>query len=165
MKNFTYKDAIACLKRAENLNAAFKNFLKREVRRGEPAERFVKDFKDVILGREEGEVEAFLAKKLPQFTEYLVGLGGYAHSDFVRAQMERIIERYAERFNRSFTLAGEEITVTDEKTFNEIVGLVQGEVEGALVEHGFAGSDFMRNIVLASLFERPVLKRILAQMA
>lgn len=163
MINFTNTDAVRCLRRSENLNGAFKNFLKREVRKGDPAARFVKDLKEIMLAADDARAEGYLAKKLPQFTPYLLGIGGYAHADTLGHLKESIINVHADRFNATFSIDGEKLKVSDEATFKQITKAVLTEIDKTLREKGFEDSAFMQGIVLASVFEPLVLARVLQQ--
>ena len=61
MESFETGDVVRSFRASPNLNAAIKNFLKREVRRGDAGGRFVKDFKGAMLGRNDAQAERIAA--------------------------------------------------------------------------------------------------------
>lgn len=161
--SFTTDDIVESLKRSENLNAALKHFLKREVRRGDPAERFVKDLRDVFTAKDPSRALGFIEKKRPAFDSHLVAIGGYAHGEIVMGIANAIVEKYADRFNATYTVVGEDIEVKDTAGFDTIVGEAIALVTARLTEAGFGDSPFMQSVVLATVFDRPVLRYLLAE--
>jgi len=159
---FTTDDAITTLRQAENLNAALKHFLKREVRRGDPADRFVKDLKPLLLGADLTRAGGYLERKRPQFDPHLIGIGGYAHSDLVTAVAGQIVEKYADDFNATYQSNGSTITVSNQAKFDEIVGAANKVIDETLVTRGLGASSFMKNVLLAAIFEQPVLRYLFA---
>ena len=164
MLPFTTDDAVTTLRQAENLNAALKHFLKREVRRGEPAERFVKDLRPLLLGSDPTRAGGYLERKRPQFDPHLIGIGGYAHSDLVTAVAGQVVERYADDFNATYRSDGSTITVSDQSRFDEIVNAANKVIDETLVARGFGASSFMKNVLLAAIFEQPVLRYLFAEL-
>jgi len=161
--SFTTDDIVASLKRSDNLNAALKHFLKREVRRGDPAERFVKDLREVFAAKESTRALAFIEKKRPAFDSHLVAIGGYAHGDIVMGLASEIVEKYADSFNATYTVVGEDLEVKDGAGFDRIVAEAIAIVTARLTDAGFGDSPFMQSVVLATVFDRPVLRYLLAE--
>lgn len=151
------------LRRSPNINAAVKSFLKREVKKGDGAERFIKDLRDVLLSKNEQLAAEFLERRLSQYEPYVVALGGYAHADFVTALAGRIVEKYADEFNATYQVWGESVTVADPQRFNQIVGEVLKLVADEIDQKGLPGY-FMKCVILNAIFDRPVLMKVLEQL-
>lgn len=159
---FTAEDAVAALEKSPNLNSSLKNFLKREVRRGEPGERFVKDLRAAFEGGE-ARALAFVRGAIDKFERHLVALGSYAHADLVAPLAQQILDQHADTFNDTYRMGTEEIEVTNRSAFDEIVAKVMATIDETLAEHGFAESFYMKNVVLVTIFEPAVLRHIISQ--
>jgi hypothetical protein len=160
--SFTTEDVVGSLKRAGNINAALKNFLKREVRRGDPAERFVKDLREVMVGKDETRALNYIEKKRPGFDSHLVAIGSYAHSEMVMVLANQIVEKYADRFNATYEVKDEDIAVKDKKEFESIMKEVSGVITQTLKEAGFGDSVFMQSVIFSTVFDRPVLRYLVS---
>ena len=158
---FTTQDAVTVLKKSENLNAALKNFLKTEIRNGDPAGRFVKDFRDLIDATDSSRLEGFLDRSRTKFETHIIGVGGYAHAELVREIVANIADKYAEEFNSTYTISGDKVDVKNQKRFDEIAKEAFAIIEKELASRGFDGSVFLKNVVLVSIFDRGVLTKIL----
>ena len=158
MFSFTTEDVVGSLKRAGNINSALKNFLKREVRRGDPAERFVKDLREAMLGKDEARAFQYIDKKRPGFDSHLIAIGSYAHSEMVMTLANQIVEQYADRFNATYEIQSDDIAVKNKKEFDAIMQEVSGIVSKNLKDKGFGESVFMQSVVFSTVFDRPVLK-------
>lgn len=162
MFSFTTEDVVGSLKRAGNINAALKNFLKREVRRGDPAERFVKDLREVMVGKDETRALNYIEKRRPGFDSHLVAIGSYAHSEMVMVLANQIVEKYADRFNATYEVKDEDIAVKDKKEFESIMKEVSGVITQTLKEAGFGDSVFMQSVIFSTVFDRPVLRYLVS---
>ncbi len=162
MFSFTTEDVVGSLKRAGNINAALKNFLKREVRRGDPAERFVKDLREVMLGKDEARVHNYIEKKRPGFDSHLIAIGSYAHSEMVMNLSNQIVEKYADRFNATYETQTDDIAVKDKKEFDAIMQEVSSLISKNIKDAGFGESVFMQSVVFSTVFDRPVLKYLVS---
>jgi ribosomal protein S17E len=160
--SFTTEDVVGSLKRAGNINAALKNFLKREVRRGDPAERFVKDLREVMVGKDETRALNYIEKRRPGFDSHLVAIGSYAHSEMVMVLANQIVEKYADRFNATYEVKDEDIAVKDKKEFESIMKEVSGVITQTLKEAGFGDSVFMQSVIFSTVFDRPVLRYLVS---
>ncbi len=155
---------VACFRRAPNINAAMKSFLKREVKKGDGAERFVKDLREALLSENEDRAVAFVERKLEPFEAHLVALGGYLHAQFVTEVAGAIVEKFADEFNASYEVRGDELALRNEKRFHEIVREVLESIQGHIEAHGLS-SYFMTCVLLNAIFDRPVLVRVLDQVS
>jgi hypothetical protein len=144
------------------LNAALKNFLKIEIRNGDPAGRFVKDFRSVFDSPDQGTLERFLDRSRPKFDRHLIGIGGYAHSETVQNIVGKVADKYADEFNTTYTLSGEKLDVTNQKRFDEIGKESFAMIDSELTACGHPGSDYLKNVVLVSIFHQSVLERLLS---
>lgn len=162
MFSFTTEDVVGSLKRAENINSALKHFLKREVRRGDPAERFVKDLREVMLGKDENRAFSFIEKKRPDFDSHLIAIGSYAHSEMVMSLANQIVEKYADTFNATYEVKDDDIALKDKGAFETIMKEVSDIVSKNLKGAGFGDSVFMQSVVFSTVFDRPVLKYLVS---
>ena len=162
MFSFTTEDIVGSLKRSENLNSALKHFLKREVRRGDPAERFVKDLREVMLGKDESRALNFIEKRRPGFDSHLIAIGGYAHGEMVMNLANQIVEKYADRFNATYDVKDEDIAVKNKGEFDTIIKEVSTLVTTNLKTAGFGESDYMQSVVFSTVFDRPVLRYLVS---
>ena len=157
MLPFTAQDTVAVLKKSGNLNAALKNFLKKELKAGDPASRFVKDLRELVDSPNTARLELYIQNSKDKFPAHLIGIGRYAHLEASGKIVETIIEKYAEDFNKTYEEIGETIKVTDKKKFDEIVKQALTTIDTGAKECGFADSAYFKNIVLQSTFNPPVL--------
>jgi len=160
--SFTTEDVVGSLKRAGNINSALKHFLKREVRRGDPAERFVKDLREVMLGKDDTRALSFIDKKRPGFDSHLIAIGSYAHSEMVMNLANEIVEKYADKFNATYEVQDDDIALKDKKGFETIMKEVTEIISTNLKGAGFGESVFMRSVVFSTVFDRPVLKYLVS---
>jgi hypothetical protein len=159
---FTSTDAVTVLKSSHNLNASIKHFLKKELKAGDPAGRFIKDLKDLSDAPKTEPLERYIEASRPAFDAHLVALGKYAHMAAVNDIVVAIVDRYAESFNATYETEGEKIRVTNSAKFNEIVDEALKLVATQQASMGFGESKFFKNLVLLSVFDKPVLDHILS---
>ena len=168
MLPFTNEDAVAVLMKAPNLNSALKNFLKREIKAGDPAGRFIKDLKSLSSSIQIKPFEDYVAQSRPAFDNHLLVIGKYAQVDQVNNIVGLIVEQYAEDFNSSYQTeelaeGAQKIAVTDKPKFEKIVKAAVDIISKEQATAGYPDSNFFKNLVLLSVFDRPVLDHILAQ--
>ena len=160
MLQFTTDDAVTVLTKAANLNSALKNFLKREIKPGDPAGRVVKDLKDLSSPSHSKQLADYLGRSRPAFDGHILAIGKYAHADAVNGIVGTIIDRYAEEFNSTYETQDESIKVTNEKRFKQIVDEAIALIETQQSAAGFGNSKYFKSLVLLSVFDRPVLDHI-----
>ncbi len=160
MLDYTIADAVNCLKKANNLNAAVKHFLKREVRSGDPSEKFAKELREIIERDNSEATKRFFDKHIPRFERQLFAIGGYAHWDFIGALIERIGTKHADQFNATYAVNGESIEISDQAKFDSIAKLAISDVDHELANKGFPDSKFLKNVILSTLFEPAVLRAV-----
>ncbi len=159
---FSAKDAVDVLRRSSNINASLKKFLKREVRRGDGLERMVKDLRELLIMKEPTAAIAYFEKHQPESDAIAVALGGYAHQEAINAVVAPIVEKHADRFNTSYTTSEENIDITNQAVFDEIVKEVRKAVIEGAKKSGFQDSPYFEQVALATIFERPVLRKVLS---
>jgi hypothetical protein len=92
---------------------------------------------------------------------YFLGLARYAYGDLVETIVGKIIEEHADTFNTTYERAEQGIKVSDAKTFGMIVKSVSQMIDDGLTTSGAPTSNFMRNAIMASVFEPDVLTEVL----
>ncbi len=160
MLPYTVSHILDAFAKAKNLNASMKNFLKREVKRGDPAEKFTKDLRDVLLSDDVNRSEQFFAKHLPKYESHLFVAAGYAHYDLVNGLAASIVERYADDFNATYEVQDEKLTYKDRPNFEKLAKEAITLISAGLKPSGLDGSPFMLNVVFVSIFTREVIGAI-----
>ena len=150
-----------CFARARNLNAALKSFLKREGTSNPQAASFAKDFRSAAGSGKEEAIRVFVERHYPKREVFFTGLARYAHPEVVESVVGTIIDTHADRFNATYERGDEGISVKDDATFKKIVKDVNQIIEKGLVSAELPTSNFMKNTLLASVFEVDVLGEVL----
>lgn len=150
---------------AKNLNAALKSFLKREGAQTPQVATFAKEFRGVVSSGRPEPVRLFIEQNYQRRPMYFLGVARYAYPEVIEAVVGKIIEQHAERFNTTYERAGQGIKVTDAKEFGAIVKNVSQMIDEGLKTAGAPTSNFMRNAVMASVFEPDVLVEVLKVVA
>ena len=161
MSKLTTADAIEVFSRASNLNSSIKNFLKKEVRKGDELERFTKNFKSAVGSGDEARAQGFLDKYLESHAKWLLALAGYAHIDFVGAVSEKVVTQFAEDFNKTYNLDDGTLKVTDKKNFERIAKESLGIINAELKTYELENSEFMRRAVMNAIFDDRVLEQVI----
>lgn len=161
MEQYTTSDIVGAFEAAPNLNAALKNFLKREIRRGDPTERLAKSFKVAISSKRADARREFIEKHADTNARFFLAVGKYAYGSSVDAISEDIISRHAEAFNATYDRSDDGVTVTDRDGFNRIIQMVRAELEEGLQSHGLPNSGFMLSILHHWIFDEDVLQEVL----
>jgi hypothetical protein len=157
--SFSSQDVVETLKKSSNINSAIKNFLKRQAAQGgESSARFAKDLRDVLLAKQDTGALLFIDKNSEKFSPHLLAIGAYAHAELVDKIAGKIVTKYADDFNTTYSSNGEEVKVSNQTKFNSIMKNAASEIGADLEESGFAESQFLRAIVLNAIFEPPVLR-------
>lgn len=146
---------------ARNLNAALKTFLKREGTANPQAASFAKDFRAAAGSGKAPAIRAFLERHYPKRELFLVGVGRYAYPELVEATVSKIIDTHADTFNSTYERGEGQIAVTDAALFKKIVKEVDKLIEQSLAGAELPASNFMKNMLLASVFEPDVLGEVL----
>lgn len=162
MLPFTTEDATAVLKKSANLNSALKNFLKREIKAGDLGARFVKDLKDLSASAQSKLMEEYISKSRPAFESHLLAIGKYAHTDGVNDIVGAIVDRYAEEFNATYDTKDDKIVVSNHAKFKSIVAEAMMLIDTMQQSSGFGGSTYYKNLVILSVFDKPVLEYLSA---
>ena len=150
MLECTNEDIFVCLKKAPNINAAIKNFLKREIKKGDPAERFAKSLKAAFSSPNEEAAKKFIAESLPKFQNHIYSVACYAYYEIVSKMAETVVSEYADEFNATFEIQDGVLTYKDESKFKKISDNALGILKNGLKDAGFGDSPFMKNVALIS---------------
>lgn len=160
MIEFSSDEIYQAFESAPNLNAALKNFLKREVQRGDPVEKFIKNLRKVSTGRNSAAMKLFIDKNLPDYQQHFLLLAGYANADAVNSISEKVIEKHADAFNATYQESDSGIDITDRAQFEAITREVVTTVENGIKDHKLPGTQFMKLVLANSIFEDKVLKEV-----
>jgi predicted AlkP superfamily pyrophosphatase or phosphodiesterase len=161
MQDATLEEVQIAFNAAKNLNAALKTFIKREVRSGEPIERFAKDFRAAVATGRPTLVNSFIEKHYPKNEVYFLVLARYAFSDFISSVVEVIFEKYAEDFNTSYESTSSGIRVTNADKFSNIGNSVVEMVDQSLLKSALPSGNFLKKATLLSIFEPNVFQEVI----
>jgi hypothetical protein len=160
MLTYSSDDVVQALGVSKNLNAALKSFLRREVKKGDPAEKFVKELRATLIDKDGRDPEKLLARYMPDLENHLIVIAAYAHHDFVNAISQEIVGEYGEAFNKTYTSNGETITITNRPEFERIIREVAKRLKERSETLGLTGNPFFLNVMLNTIFERPLMRDI-----
>ncbi len=146
---------------ARNLNAALKSFLKREGSANPQVAAFAKDFRAAASSGKAPAIRAFVERHFPKREILFTGIARYAHPEVFEATVSKIVDTHAGKFNATYTSGEGAITVTDAASFRKIVKDVEKLIEDGLASAGLPATNFMKNAMLASVFEPAVLTEVL----
>jgi len=158
MNSATPHDIITALQGARNLNAAVKQCLKREVQKGTPAEKFLKQLKTFLVSERWDAAETFIEKKLETFEPYLQLLTQQAYAGAIDIISDKIIEIYAEKFNATYERKESGVEVQDSTLFQKIVREVDSSLDDELKHQDLPPSPYMKQVLYSAVFEEDVLK-------
>lgn len=161
MLETTVDEVTTALTGARNLNSALKSFIKREGSSTPQIVSFAKDFRGVVASGRAEPVRLFVEQNFAKRPMYFLGVARYAYPELIEASVGKIIEKYADVFNGTYERTDAGIKVTDSKQFGSIVSEVRDMIDGELLQAQAPQSNFMRNAVLASVFEPDVLQEVL----
>ena len=147
--------------KARNLNAALKSFLKREGTSNPQAAAFAKDFRAATSTGKQAALRAFLERHYPKREIFFVGIARYAHPELIESTVGRIVDNHADTFNATYERGDSGITIKDAGTFKKIVKSVDKTIEESLTGSELPVTNFMKNALLASVFEPEVLSEVL----
>lgn len=147
---------------AKNLNAALKTFLKREGTQGGPTiETFAKGFRNAASAGKPEPIRRFIEANYPKRELHFMAVVRYAHPDVVESIIQKIFEKHAETFNSTYEKTEDSINVTDRKKFDSIITDVFSMIESELKTNEIEATNFMRNAILASIFDTEVLPEVM----
>jgi hypothetical protein len=161
----TVSDVQEAFGSAKNLNAALKNFLKRESRSGEQVASFAKDFRAAVSTGRAAAINAFIEKNYPRKEVYFLGVARYAFPELVESCVGRIIDQHAEAFNKTYERLEQGISIKDAKKFASIVREVHEIVKGDLQIAELPVNGFLENALLSSVFEIDVLTEVMNELS
>lgn len=161
MLKTTVDEVDAAFRSAKNLNAALKTFLKREGTQGGPTiETFAKSFRTAAATGKADPIRRFIESNYPKKELHFMAVVRYAHPEVVDSLVQTIFEKHAEAFNSTYEKAAEGITVTDRKKFDLIIRDVQKILDDNLRKSDIEPTNFMKNSILASVFDTEVLPEV-----
>lgn len=158
-------EVYSSFKAAKNLNAALKTLLKRESKKGDPIEGFVKDFRPLVQSENEARVKEFIEKNFSKREMFFYALARYAHPEFYTSVIEKIFNSYAEEFNATYEKKEEGIEVTKKDEFKKIVKEVVKLIDEELKAAGLPVTNFFKKSVMVCVFEADVLREVVKVLA
>jgi len=159
--DFNAAQVVDALSKASNINAAVKSYLKRQASsQGAEAARFAKTLREVLQSGNSERATSFIAKHLEVQRGALLSVGACAHAEVIESVTAKVIEKYADDFNMTYELDGEEIKVTKPKEFEKISQQAIAMIDAHLKEQDLAGSSFVKAIAVSALFDGKVLKEL-----
>ena len=153
-------EVASALVNAKNLNAALKSFLKREGNSAPHVATFAKEFRGVASKGKSEPIRLFVEQNYPRRAVYFLGLARSAYTELVETAVGTIIERYAEEFNSTYEKTDSGITVTNKAGFAKIVKEALSLIDESIAAAQAPSSNFMRNAIMASVFEPDVLEEV-----
>ena len=145
---------------AKNLNAALKSFLKREGNSTPHVATFAKEFRGVVSKGRPEPVRFFIEQNYPKRAVYFLGVARYAYPELMESAVGKIIERHAERFNTTYERTDSGLKVTNAAEFSKIVKDVMKMIDESITEAQIPASNFLRNAIMAGVFEPDVLEEV-----
>lgn len=161
MLSYTPEDVVASLRGAKNLNAAVKNFLKKDVGNDARIAQFAKELRAAFESPLKQRADLFIRQSLPQSEIPLIGVVRYCYVDGISAVVEQIAAQYAEEFGATYQQSVDGVEIKDRATFERIISEVVGGLGQRLEAQKLPASNFMKNAVLMFLFEADVLKHVI----
>jgi hypothetical protein len=150
-------EVVQALGAAKNLNAALKSFLKKQGSSAKAMEPFVKELRSVVQTAKNEILTTFVEKNLQRKEQYFVALVPFAFPEAVNGIVEQVISKYADGFNSTYQKGEDGVEITDHEKFAEIVSIVMSEIDSGLTAGGLAPSNFLRNALVATIFEPDLL--------
>ena len=161
MLETTVEEVTSAMVGAKNLNSALKSFLKKEGTNAPQVVSFAKEFRGVVSSGRPEPIRLYIEQNYSRRSMLFLGLARYAYSDLIEQTVGKIIEKHADKFNETYERADQGIKVVDSKVFASIVKDVQGMIDADLSASDVSQTNFMRNAIMASVFEPDVLQEAL----
>ena len=157
MYPYTPTEIAGALRGAKNANAALKHFLKQEIRGKDPAERYVKELRTALGAKSPEPLDRLVTAGFEKYHRHLLVMLRYAYSEPVAAIAERVITKYADDFNKTYTRADDGVSITDEAGFHRILGEVLQVFETSMPEFNLGPAGLMRSVLITAIFEPDVV--------
>lgn len=161
MLEYSSDEVIAALSTCDNINAAVKSFLKRELKKGDPREKFTKDLRTVFQSNNTERQISFVEKHRERFEGVLLGITRYALYQPIDAITATIIEAHADPFNATYEVNDSEIEILNKEEFQQIARAALDGFRAGLAEHSLPVSNFMVNVLILTLFDDAVVPEIM----
>lgn len=158
MLTYSPQNVVESLRNAKNLNAAVKNFLKREVGGDAKVGQFAKDLRSAFESRMTERADNFIAKALPSQEIPLLSIVRYAYAEGLAQIVESIANEHADNFAKTYAAKNDGIELVDKKNFEAILSKVVTSLGNLLTSHNIPNNNFMKNAVLLFLLEPEVFK-------
>jgi vacuolar-type H+-ATPase subunit E/Vma4 len=153
-------EILETFKAIENLNSTLKQVLKKESKKGSALEKFIKTMRKITdLRQHEEQLNAFLSKYGLANIGPCAVIARYAFNSSVEEIGNKIVENYGDQFNETYTSDGENITVSNQSTFESILKKVKEEILQNLNAKNLPNNSFIHFILYDSIFDPAVFKK------
>lgn len=156
IENLSTEEIKCAFFKANNLNAALKNVLKKEAQKGSDLEKVIKILKKGVLAKKDNLLRNTLDKCLPKYKAECTLILRYAYDDEISEIANEIIEKHGENFNSTYESDGDKITITDNTEFNHIIGDVLKITESKFKELNLENNNLFKFILFDTVFDKPV---------
>lgn len=170
LPNYSTEDATQAYCHSKNLNSAIKKFLKEAGSQNPAALRLVKELREIVK-RDTGKptqaststakMQSFIERNFEGNRDLFLVLARSAYAAQTEEVIDRIIQRFAEQFNTTFNLEGENLQVKDTARFKELGSQALDTIYIMVKDKELAGAPFLAHAVAYSIFEPLVLKELL----
>lgn len=161
MYNFDASDVVDAFKRAKNLNAAVKAFLKNQGNNQDPKNiRFAKDLRETVQSSNFERVSSFVMTHFSAHRDTLISVAACAHAELITSIIGGVADKYSDEFNATYELTADGIDVKEEKDFEKIAAEAIKIIENDLKDQGWTNPTFLKAVVLNQLFDRSVYEEL-----
>jgi hypothetical protein len=154
--SYTSKEAAELLLAAKNLNASAKSFLKALENPSQSDVRFAKAVRKVAQSHSAQQLENFLERALPEYEAHLFLFARHSLAPVFDKALEVALERYAEDFNKSYTLNDEELNILDSSNFEGLAKKALKDMLGHTLEAKLPVNGFTASALAYNLFDEPI---------
>ncbi len=161
MLEFSPEEATDVLLGANNINSAVKSFIKRDSRDFSTSLRFAKDLKDVAVSGKRERLLGLIKKNIADQNLALVRIAQHAFLPFIHETTNSAIEKYADSFNATYEITGQEISVKNQAEFEKLIKQALSDFDEALEKSACVKGNFMRLVLICTLFDAAVIPAVL----
>ena len=165
MYPYTLTEVVSALRGSKNINAALKNFLKLEIRNGDPAGRFVKDLRSVVGAKSTEPLQRLVEQGQQKFERHIFVIVRYAYHEPMAQIAEQVAHKYADDFNATYEREDGRIKVIDLPKFKSIFKEVEGLFEQAINERKLGPVGLMKNALVTFVFDADVITELMSSWA
>lgn len=161
MYEFNATHVVTAFKKAHNLNAAVKAYLKLQGN-GQDAKavRFAKDLREVVQNSNTERLATYVSGHFEAHQETLVAIAACAHSDLISGIIAQIADKYSDEFNSTYELNANGIKLKEPKDFDRIAQEAIAFIGSELKAKGWDDAAFLKAVAVNQLFDKNVLAEL-----